>query len=251
MTITRMMNNLVAPNKPSKQMAFDIAKIITDAGTWTPRSKQVNIGPSEIGHDCLRRLAYKLIDIPKVNEGSNGNWSAQVGTAIHAHLADIFAKVEGFQVEQKVQIRAGLSGTVDLYDEVRGIVMDWKTTGASGLKERRSSGATDQQIIQVQLYGYGLAQQGAVVNQVALIYLPTSGSIDDMHIELYDYDEKMALAALERLDNLYALLTSIDVEQFPSMWAVVPKVSSRLCNYCPYFQPFSKDESVACAGDTI
>ncbi len=251
MTITRMMNNLVSPNKPSKQMAFDIAKIITDAGTWTPRSKQVSIGPSEIGHDCLRRLAYKLIDIPKVNEGSNGNWSAQVGTAIHAHLADIFAKVEGFQVEQKVQIRSGLSGTVDLYDEVRGIVMDWKTTGASGLKERRSSGATDQQIIQVQLYGYGLAQQGAVVNQVALIYLPTSGSIDDMHIELYDYNEQMALAALERLDNLYALLTSIDVEQFPSMWAVVPKVSSRLCNYCPYFQPFSKDESIACAGDTL
>lgn len=251
MTITRMMNNLVSPNKPSKQMAFDIAKIITDAGTWTPRSKQVSIGPSEIGHDCLRRLAYKLIDIPKVNEGSNGNWSAQVGTAIHAHLADIFAKIEGFQVEQKVQIRSGLSGTVDLYDEVRGIVMDWKTTGASGLKERRSSGATDQQIIQVQLYGYGLAQQGAVVNQVALIYLPTSGSIDDMHIELYDYNEQMALAALERLDNLYALLTSIDVEQFPSMWAVVPKVSSRLCNYCPYFQPFSKDESIACAGDTL
>ena len=251
MTITRMMNNLVSPNKPSKQMAFDIAKIITDAGTWTPRSKQVSIGPSEIGHDCLRRLAYKLIDIPKVNEGSNGNWSAQVGTAIHAHLADIFAKIEGFQVEQKVQIRSGLSGTVDLYDEVRGIVMDWKTTGASGLKERRSSGATDQQLIQVQLYGYGLAQQGAVVNQVALIYLPTSGSIDDMHIELYDYNEQMALAALERLDNLYALLTSIDVEQFPSMWAVVPKVSSRLCNYCPYFQPFSKDESIACAGDTV
>ena len=251
MTITRMMNNLVSPNKPSKQMAFDIAKIITDAGTWTPRSKQVSIGPSEIGHECLRRLAYKLIDIEKVNEGSNGNWSAQVGTAIHAHLADIFAKIEGFQVEQKVQIRSGLSGTVDLYDEVRGIVMDWKTTGASGLKERRSSGATDQQIIQVQLYGYGLAQQGAVVNQVALIYLPTSGSIDDMHIELYDYNEQMALAALERLDNLYALLTSIDVEQFPSMWAVVPKVSSRLCNYCPYFQPFSKDESIACAGDTL
>ena len=64
-------------------------------------------------------------------------------------------------------------------------------------------------------------------------------------------DEKIALAALERLDNLYALLTSIDVEQFPSMWAVIPKVSSRLCNYCPYFQPFSKDESVACSGDTL
>ncbi len=130
----RMMNNLVSPNKPSKQMAIDIAKIITDAGTWTPRSKQVSIGPSEIGHECLRRLAYKLIDIPKVNEGSNGNWAAQVGTAIHAHLAEIFAKIDGFQVEQKVQIRGGLSGTVDLYDEVRGIVMDWKTTGASGLK---------------------------------------------------------------------------------------------------------------------
>lgn len=95
------MNNLVAPNKPSKQMALDIAKIITDAGTWTPRAKQASIGPSEIGHECLRRLAYKLIDIPKVNEGSGGNWVAQVGTAIHAHLADIFEKIDGFKVEQR------------------------------------------------------------------------------------------------------------------------------------------------------
>jgi hypothetical protein len=108
-----------------------------------PRSKQVYIGPSEIGHACTRRIAYKLLDWDKANEiPGGGNWAAQVGTAIHAHLAEIFGKLEDYEVEQKVTIRSNLTGTVDLFDKRRGIVMDWKTTNATGLEKRRKEGAT-------------------------------------------------------------------------------------------------------------
>jgi hypothetical protein len=235
---------------PGQQLAVQLRDLITKAGQWTPRGRQVAIGPSEVGHECSRRLAYKLLDWEKPNDSNSSSWAAQVGTAIHAYLAEVFGKIEGYEVETKVQIRANLAGTIDLFDAVRGIVLDWKTVGYTNLKERKSSGATIQQIVQIQLYGYGKAQAGATVNKVGLVYLPTSGSLDEMHVELFDYDEAVALKALSRIDDLYSLLSQVDVEANPEMLKLIPAEATRMCNYCPYFLPFSKDLSKGCYGDT-
>ena len=238
-------------NTPSKELANELTNIITEASRYTPRSQQVYIGPSEVGQECVRRLAYKLLDWEKANESGGGSWAANVGTAIHSFLEEIFSKYpEKYEVEQKVQIRANLSGTVDLFDKEKGYVLDWKTTSPAGVKAKRSEGATSQQITQVQLYGYGKAQQGVQVNKVGLIFLPTGGQITDMHIELYDYDENAALSALARLDSVYELLSTIDVEENPQMWPLIPATPSRMCMYCPYYRPFSTDLAVACNGDT-
>ena len=242
--------SFTAISTPGQQLGQQLKELIVQAGTWSPRSKQVVIGPSEMGHECTRRLAYKLLDWDKPNDTGSSSWAAQVGTAIHSYLAEVFAKIEGYEVEQKVNIRGNLSGTVDLYDSVRGIVIDWKTVGFNQLKERRSDGATHQQKVQIQLYGYGKAQAGATVNKVGLVYLPTSGALDDLHVELFDYDESVALKALSRIDDLYTLLSTVDVEANPLMWDVIPAQASRLCNWCPYFMPYSKDSSKGCAGDT-
>ena len=238
-------------NTPSKELANELTNIITEASRYTPRSQQVYIGPSEVGQECVRRLAYKLLDWEKANESGGGSWAANVGTAIHSFLEEIFSKYpEKYEVEQKVQIRANLSGTVDLFDKEKGYVLDWKTTSPAGVKAKRSEGATSQQITQVQLYGYGKAQQGVQVNKVGLIFLPTGGQITDMHIELYDYDENAALSALARLDSVYELLSTIDVEENPQMWPLIPATPSRMCMYCPYYRPFSTDLAIACNGDT-
>ena len=238
-------------NTPSKELANELTNIITEASRYTPRSQQVYIGPSEVGQECVRRLAYKLLDWEKANESGGGSWAANVGTAIHSFLEEIFSKFpEKYEVEQKVQIRANLSGTVDLFDKEKGYVLDWKTTSPAGVKAKRSEGATPQQVTQVQLYGYGKAQQGVQVNKVGLIFLPTGGQITDMHIELYDYDENAALSALARLDSVYELLSTIDVEENPQMWPLIPATPSRMCMYCPYYRPFSTDLAVACNGDT-
>ena len=242
--------SFTAISTPGQQLGQQLKELIVQAGTWSPRSKQVVIGPSEMGHECTRRLAYKLLDWDKPNDTGSSSWAAQVGTAIHSYLAEVFAKIEGYEVEQRVNIRGNLSGTVDLYDSVRGIVIDWKTVGFNQLKERRSDGATHQQKVQIQLYGYGKAQAGATVNKVGLVYLPTSGALDDLHVELFDYDESVALKALSRIDDLYTLLSTVDVEANPLMWDVIPAQPSRLCNWCPYFMPYSKDSSKGCAGDT-
>ena len=238
-------------NTPSKELAGELINIIVDASRFSPRSQQVYIGPSEVGQECVRRLSYKLLDWEKANESGGGSWAANVGTAIHSFLENIFAQhSDRYEVESKVKIRANLSGTIDLFDKEKGYVLDWKTTSPAGVKAKRSEGATAQQITQVQLYGYGKAQEGATVNKVGLIFLPTGGQIDDMHIELFDYDESAALAALERLDSVYTLLSTIDVETNPAMWPLIPATPSRMCMYCPYYRPFSTDLAVACNGDT-
>jgi hypothetical protein len=238
-------------NTDSKALAIELGEIITQAGIYSPRSQQVYIGPSEVGTECTRRIAYKLLDWEKVNESGGGNWAAQVGTAIHSHLEGIFSKFpDRFEVESKVKITKNLSGTIDLFDKEKGIVLDWKTTSPANVKEKRNSGATNQQIIQVQLYAYGKAQEGHDVKKVGLAFLPTGGQISEMHLELHDYDEGVAVGALSRLDDVRNLLTLLDVESSPQMWGHIPKVTSRLCNYCPYFRPFSDDLSVACNGET-
>lgn len=233
-----------------KAYANALLDVVTRAGIWSPRAGQVAIGPSEVGHPCTRRIAYKLLDWDKPNEMQGGSWAAQVGTAIHAYLAEIFGKKEGYLVEQRVNIRGNLSGTVDLYDTKNGVVLDWKTTGASKLAAYRKDGADPQHVIQVHLYAYGLAAQGADVKKVALAYLPTSGQLSDGYVDIRDYDENIALDAFKRLDTIHALLAQVDVEQNPEFWSQIPAKTSRLCAWCPYFKPFSKALDEGCPGDT-
>lgn len=233
-----------------KAYANALLDVVTRAGIWTPRAGQVAIGPSEVGHPCTRRIAYKLLDWDKPNEMQGGSWAAQVGTAIHAYLAEVFGKKEGYLVEQRVNIRGNLAGTVDLYDTKNGVVIDWKTTGASKLAAYRKDGADPQHVIQVHLYAYGLAAAGADVKKVALAYLPTSGQLSDGHVDIRDYDPQIALDAFTRLDTIHALLAQVDVEQNPEFWSQIPAKTSRLCAWCPYFKPFSKALDEGCPGDT-
>ena len=235
----------------AEELKRELCQVITDAGTYSPRSRQISIGPSELGEECTRKLAYKLLDWPKVNPSSGGSWAAQVGTAIHSHLEGIFSKDEKYTTETKVEIRAGLRGTVDLFHTQRNMVLDWKTKSPTGVKEKKSQGASNKEIVQIMTYAYGKKKEGVTVDYVGLIYLPTGGQISDMHIELFEYNEQIVLDALQRVDNIYELLSTVDVENNPQMWELIPTAPSRMCMYCPNFQPFSKDLSVACPGDSV
>lgn len=233
------------------ELKRELCQVITDAGAYSPRSRQVSIGPSELGEECTRKLAYKLLDCEKVNTSSSGSWAAQVGTAIHSHLEQIFSGNEKYETESRVEIRAGLKGTVDLFHAERNMVLDWKTKSPTGVKEKRSQGASKKEIIQVMTYAYGKVKEGTKVDYVGLVFLPTGGQVSDMYIELHKYNEKYVTDALERIDNVYTLLSTIDVEANPAMWQHIPALPSRMCMYCPYFQPFSNDLSKSCPGDTL
>ena len=242
-----------APGDDSTVLAENIRKVVEFRNSNTARSRQKAIGISEVGEPCPRKLAYKILDWNQTNP-STDPWAAIQGTAIHEWLAGAFARFNEkdnprFLIEFKVKVNDELSGTCDLFDTVDGVVIDHKCVGSTSMKSRKKDGATSQQRIQINLYGYGMEQAGYTVNKVALAYYPLGGRLDGLYTVLEPYNRKIATDAIERLDGIKLLVWQLDPEHNPDHWPLIPKVSSYGCIYCPFYLPGSKDLSKGCPGE--
>lgn len=237
------------PSTTESALGNRLSAVIRAAANNAPRSLQNAIGPSEVGEPCTRRLAYKLTDWTTTNTFSDP-WPSVSGTAIHAWLADTFASDTNTRwlTEQKVQVSDTLSGTVDLFDMDNGIVIDHKCVGATSMKARKGSGPTEQQIVQVNLYGLGLENAGHTVKQVALVFYPLGGMLSGIHTWVGNYDRDKAVAALDRLHSTRELVRLLDLEANPEAWALIPAKPSNHCTYCPWFLPASDTPAFGCKG---
>ena len=203
----------------------------------------LGIGPSGVGTECDRRLAYALTDVPAVND-TQDPLKANIGTAFHSFLEDGVAGVDPrsrrYLREQSVEYR-GCKGTADLYDRREKIVTDWKTSQLAKVKQIAKQGPTQQQISQVMIYAAGLIAQGEPVEYVSLVFIPTNGTMLDIHTWVAPFDRSVADAAIDRAQAIKddALFNGVEtVERYPS----------RLCGWCPYFNPESKDPKTSCVG---
>ena len=162
------------------------------------RSQQVDIGPSSIG-DCKRRVFMALTNAPKVNP--TDSLAAIMGTFIHAGIAEAIKREDpfgdNFMIEQKFAIE-GLRGHIDLYIKDRKQVVDWKTTKAKSLRYFPS----EQQRMQVQMYGYLLKQNGYEVEKVSLVAIARDGGFNDVREHTEDYDPEMAQAGLKWIEEI-------------------------------------------------
>ena len=162
------------------------------------RSQQVDIGPSSIG-DCKRRVFMALTNAPKVNQ--TDSLAAIMGTFIHAGIAEAIKREDpfgdNFMIEQEFAIE-GLRGHIDLYIKDRKQVVDWKTTKAKSLRYFPS----EQQRMQVQMYGYLLKQNGYEVEKVSLVAIARDGGFNDVREHTEDYDPEMAQAGLKWIEEI-------------------------------------------------
>ena len=162
------------------------------------RSQQVDIGPSSIG-DCKRRVFMALTNAPKVNP--TDSLAAIMGTFIHAGIAEAIKREDpfgdNFMIEQEFAIE-GLRGHIDLYIKDRKQVVDWKTTKAKSLRYFPS----EQQRMQVQMYGYLLKQNGYEVEKVSLVAIARDGGFNDVREHTEDYDPEMAQAGLKWIEEI-------------------------------------------------
>lgn len=228
----------------------DHVDIISTAITTAPRSLQKKIGPSEIGHPCARRVAYRVAGVEPVN--TSPAWRPTVGTAVHTWLAETFAaanaglEVARYLIELSVEVGMGITGTVDLYDRAAGMANDWKVVSPSSLKKYRAGGPGRQYRTQVHLYARGLALRGLPVDTVAVTFLPNSGELHEAVFWHEPYDEQVATDALERL----AAIQSMTSMGGAAAAAVLPTTGADpdWCRYCPYFLPASTDLAAACNG---
>ena len=227
----------------------DHIDVIKSAITGHPRSQQKRIGPSELGHPCTRRIAYKVAGVEPVNE--NPGWRPTVGTAVHAWLAEAFATANHesaarYLIELSVEVGNGVTGSVDLYDRATATANDWKVVAPTSLRKYKANGPGDQYRTQVHLYARGLVNRGLPVDTVAITFLPNSGELYDAVFWSEPYDEQVALDALERLSTVQAL---VDVAGAGAA-AVLPVDGANpdWCRYCPFYLPASTDLTTACPG---
>lgn len=245
-----------------------LLSIIRNRITSHPRSQQVRIGPSEIGHPCTRWLGYKLaMNGAEVNPRSAG-WRPTVGTAVHSWLAKTFQVANRditralgrgeplWLVEHRLACGAieapdgyEVFGSCDLYDAVFRCVIDWKIVGKTTLDDARRKVArgepTDAKYrIQSHTYGRGWQRLGLPVDEVAIFYLPASGELTDAVWWSEPYDESVVTAALERVSAVQTLVTQHGLAGV----ALLPTVD-QFCHKCEFFRPGSTDLTVACPGD--
>lgn len=232
----------------------EIRDAILTAEANRPRSTQIHIGPSELGEPCLRRLAYKLMDHPQCNDTGTAAWASIIGTSVHATLADAFSQVNDrinrirYLIEQRVEIRPGLTGTTDLYDFDHATVLDHKVVNTTALREYKLTGPGRKYRVQAHAYGTGIKQLGLPVEQVAIAFFPRASDLAQLHVWTEPYNPDIVTEALARHDTTIELICELNIDQHPDRYTLIPKTPTRLCAYCPWFK-ISTDVGVTCPGN--
>jgi len=236
------------------ELEQEIRSNISNASANAPRSKQRSIGPSEVGGECDRKLGYRLLGVEPVNQSDT--WLATIGTAVHAWLAEQYEKLEDaerhdniesrYLIEHPVFVTDTLSGSVDLVDLKRKLVIDWKVVGDTSLKKYKKEGVGDQYRTQAHLYAYGLIRGGRDIRDVAIVFLPRGGSLKNMYIWSEPFNLGIAQRGIERLKAANYIIDNAGVDALSLMNAV-----SSFCHYCPFYLPGSTEFSVGCPGGDL
>lgn len=247
---------------PQHRMAAAIAEnvkaVIRHADANTPRSLQAEVGPSDYGNPCNRRLAYKTLDWPEIN--TTDPWKRIVGTAVHAWLEQTFGidcqeKLpdgrDRYAVEVRVQADGAPAGKCDVLDRLLRCTIDWKIPGPTSLKNyARKNDPGDTYRRQQHTYGAGWVARGEQVDYVSIVFLPRNGDLKDMHVWAEPLDPAVVAHTVERWQGVISAVSTLQVEDHPERFALIAAEPSRLCGWCPYFRALSTDPANGCPGNT-
>lgn len=190
------------------------------------RSKQVEIGPSELGV-CRRKVYYRITQAPKLNETEK--LAPILGTWIHAGIAEAIKRSDPFGdqflIEQEFSAD-GIPMHTDLYIKDKKMVVDWKTTTRKSMRYFPS----ESQVWQVQTYANILIKNGYEVDKVVLCTIPRDGKMSEILVHAEDYDVAKAEAALawKKEVEQYVINEEVPLPEKPKYWC---------SSYCEYYDP--------------
>lgn len=232
-------------DSPLPDLAADIKAELTTMvrmyEEFTPRKMQLALGPSDLGVECDRRLAYKIAGITGYNTGDP--WAAFVGSSIHTRLEAVIRKYakqtevrDGHEwlIEQMIQVTPEIRGRADL---VHGdLVIDIKSASPDVMKKLPDTGPRASYLPQIHAYAYGLNAAGHQITKVAFAFVPRSGRLDDMYVWADQYRPEIAEKALARVYRFARRLEQLDILANPHLWETVPATPDYLwCQYCALF----------------
>ena len=224
----------------SEQIRKDLTEVIRWADEHSSRSQQTEIGPSELGNECDRFVAYRIAEVPFVNTDTDP-WPAIVGTAIHMWLEKAFNDFQAFvgasrwSTELTTYPDLLTKGHLDLFDHWEHMVCDWKSLGTTKMRTWKKDGPPEKHKDQVNLYAKGMIEAGHEVKKVCLIGVPRAGWLKDMSVWVDDYRPERAQAALDRRDRIGYRLLDLDILSHPERFEDIPANSDN-CSFCPFFR---------------
>lgn len=208
-----------------------------------PRELQREIGPSELGTDCVHCLAAKLAGWP---ERRSPGWLPFIGTCVHAHFETMFYDLNGepaFQfpytsednvtelVERwrsEYRVTVGrlqglhggydVTGSIDLWDRKTRSTIDWKIVGNTTVTKVKAHGPSQQYRIQASLYGMGLQNEGERVERNCIYFLPRNKtSLGDALPWETRFDPEPGKWALSRAQLLVNLMDCVEQAEGPDV----------------------------------
>lgn len=242
----------------AQRYAGEIRRVVQGHAERAPRSQQVHLGPSEIGHLCHRQVAGKLAGLPRTNHVTDP-WPSVVGTAVHAWLEQAFRDENErlgrirWVPETRVTPIDGHAGTGDLYDAAERAVDDHKVLGESSMaKVRRPQGPPRHYVVQLLLYARGFRRLGLPVDRVALLAYPRTGASLD---GLYVWERPHTPADDELLDHVvvpelaYRKEWAQRIRDGLAQLTDVPMDPADECHFCIFYRPQSaRDGGPGCPG---
>lgn len=241
---------LPGPSPAAMALKQELSEIILWNEQNSPRSKQVAIGPSELGDACDRRLAYRIAGVPAVNTWRDP-WPAIVGTSVHAWLEKAINQYQekngdrGWLTELRVRPDEMVQGSSDVFNVRTGTVVDHKTTGVDTIRKlHKGQPPSPGYVTQIQLYGLGHRLAGRDVKSVALVYYPRSGWLDDAFVWTAPYDESVATRALDRMYRVAGELIDLNIEENPHRFQFITATPGDSCVWCDHFCK-DKDPDIA------
>jgi hypothetical protein len=230
------------------------------------RSLQREMGASEIGTPCDRRLALKAMGAPEVNLNQSADWRPTVGAAVHTWLhAAVDAENKRIKSEAlmpELALPVGtlapgieLPGHTDLYDADWPGIVDWKILGVTSMREiaaRIKRGEADplgpEYRTQIHMYGRGVKMKLKLpVEHVGCYMLPNNGTLNDGVFWTEPFDLDFANHQLNRARRIYAEVSNPD-----GLDAYIRNLPTEFhyCGHCPFFAPNAKpDQWRQCKGD--
>lgn len=234
--------------------------VIEQAIMGMPRSQQTEIGPSEIGDECARRIGYKLLGRRAARRMGATALKTWVGTCVHLGLADAFdadnlriaagqgTGEERWLVETRLEIAEvggeTIKGTCDLFDTWTATVIDHKTTSPTRLAMVRKNGPDRKYRTQLNLYGLGWERRGYPVDTIMISFIPRDGLWDDAYLWWEPYDRALAEAELRRLEGIGTVIDVLGLGALASL-----PTHDAYCMFCPYLKINSTDLAEGCPGD--
>ena len=179
-----------------------------------PRSKQVRLGPSELG-GCREYVRNVMVGSP-MQESDVWPTAAVMGTLAGAHLEAVAAEHLGALTEVPVTatLPNGLkvSGHADIVIVEENAVLDAKSK--DGLSGVRREGPSLENLIQISVYTVGLVQArvlepGATAH---LIYVDRSGNEQELYEVSLDWETILSFIdkCVDRLDEVVQVQEYID-----------------------------------------